>query len=316
MFDGIKKITALEDLPFIPVSVFKNHALKSIPDHEVYKILTSSGTTGDVPSRVFLDNKTANLQSLAMSRIMSHVIGKSRLPMLIVDSRSVIKDRASFSARGAGILGMSVLGRNHEYLLDAEYNVDAGALKKFVDQFNGQKLLIFGFTFMIWKYLFLNEDVKLDLSNAILIHSGGWKKMNDLEVNNEVFKTELNKKYGLKHIRNFYGMIEQVGAIYLEDDEGYLHCPNVSEIIIRNPVDFSVQKKGMPGVIQLISALPQSYPGHSILSEDIGVCMGEDEMEWQGKFFKVSGRIRKADLRGCSDTFGNDSEKVTVNRNE
>ncbi len=303
IFPGVKKITSVEELPFIPVSLFKTHALKSIDDKDVYKVLTSSGTTGDVPSRIFLDSKTANLQSLALAKIMTHVLGKSRLPMLIVDSKSVISDRTTFSARGAGILGMSIFGKNHEYILNDSYEVNENVLRKFAEQFNGQKILIFGFTFMIWKYLVQQTNVKLDLSNAIMIHSGGWKKMHDLEVNNEVFKSELEKRFGLKQVYNFYGMVEQVGSVYMENEKGYLHCPNFSDIIIRNPVDFSVQKNGEEGLVQVISVLPQSYPGHSILTEDIGVCMGEDDTAWKGKYFKILGRAKKADLRGCSDTF-------------
>jgi hypothetical protein len=302
LFDGRKKISSLEELPFLPVSLFKTHALKSIDEKEIYKVLTSSGTTADVPSKIFLDSETAKLQSLALSKIMTQVLGKSRLPMLIVDSGSVIKERTTFSARGAGILGMSVFGKNHEYLLDERFELDEPVLQRFKEQFNGQKILIFGFTFMIWKYLVENKGVDLDLSNAILIHSGGWKKMNDMAVDNEVFKKELNKKFGISQVINFYGMVEQVGSVYMENKKGFLHCPNFSEIIIRNPVDFSVQKNGEEGLVQVISVLPKSYPGHSILTEDIGVCMGEDDMEWKGKYFKLLGRVKKADLRGCSDT--------------
>jgi len=303
LFNGVKKISSIEELPFLPVSLFKTRTLKSIADTDVFKVLTSSGTTGDAPSKIYLDNKTATLQSRALTKIMTHVLGKNRLPMLIVDSKSVIKDRSTYSARGAGILGMSIFGKNHEYLLDDNFEIDKDALKRFAEQFNGQPMLIFGFTFMIWKYLFLKADVKLDLSKAILIHSGGWKKMHDLKIENDAFKKELEKKFGLKQVYNFYGMVEQVGSVYMENEKGYLHCPNFSDIIIRNPVDFSVQKIGEEGLVQVVSVLPQSYPGHSILTEDIGVCLGEDDLQWKGKYFKILRRVEKADLRGCSDTF-------------
>ncbi len=303
VFKDVRNISTIEELPFLPVSLFKTHTLKSITDTEVYKVLTSSGTTGDVPSKIVLDRATANLQTLALSKIMTHVLGKNRLPMLIVDSKSVIKDRNTFSARGAGILGMSVFGKNHEYLLDENFEIDKVALENFILQFNGQKIFIFGFTFMIWQYLFLNPDVKMDLSNAVLMHSGGWKKMNEMAVDNDVFKKKLKEKFGLTQVYNFYGMVEQVGSVYIENEKGSLHCPNFSDIIIRNPVDFSVQKNGEEGLVQVISVLPKSYPGHSILTEDIGVCMGEDDLPWKGKYFKILGRAKKADLRGCSDTF-------------
>ena len=48
----------LTDLPWLPVRLFKNHALKSIEEADIFKVLTSSGTTGDV-SRIFLDKEAA-----------------------------------------------------------------------------------------------------------------------------------------------------------------------------------------------------------------------------------------------------------------
>jgi len=299
-----KEINSTEDIPYLPVSIFKSRELRSVQQEEVYKVLTSSGTTGSVPSRIFLDKNTAKQQTLALSKIMTHILGKERLPMLIVDSKSVLKNRKSFSARGAGILGLSVFGRKHHYILDDNFEIDEEILNQFIEKFNGQKVLLFGFTFMIWKYLFLSEKAKnLDLSNAILIHSGGWKKLQDMAVDNSVFKEKLREKFGLKNIYNFYGMVEQVGSVYIENEKGYLHCPNFSDIIIRNPIDFSVQPHGEPGLIQVLSTLPKSYPGHSILTEDIGVCVGEDDIAWKGKYFKILGRAKKAELRGCSDTF-------------
>lgn len=299
-------IDRFEDLPFLPVSIFKNHYLSSVTEKDVFKVLTSSGTTGTVPSKVVLDKETAQLQTLTLSKILTTVLGNERLPMLIVDSQSVLKDRATFSARGAGILGISIFGKNHQYILDDNYELNEELLQEFLEKFNGKKMLIFGFTFMVWQYLYEKAgNKKIDLSNAILIHSGGWKKLQEMAVDNQTFRQKLLERFGLKQIYNFYGMIEQVGSVFLENSEGYLHCPNFSDIIIRNPYDFSVQPHGKEGLIQVVSVLPKSYPGHSLLTEDIGVCMGEDDSKsgWKGKYFKIIGRAKKAELRGCSDTF-------------
>jgi hypothetical protein len=248
------------------------------------------------------------LQSLALSKIIKHVVGANRLHMLIIDSKVALKDRKSYTARGAGILGLSVFGKKHLYVLDDEFNIDKEKLAAFAKDFNGQPILIFGFTFMLWQYLATTDlGFDLDLSQAILIHSGGWKKLQAMAVDNPTFKATLHKKFGIKpeNIYNFYGMVEQVGSVFLENSDGFLHCPNFSEIIIRNPKDFSVQPHGKEGLIQVLSVLPKSYPGHSILTEDIGVIEGEDSATngWKGKYFKILGRTKKADLRGCSDTF-------------
>lgn len=306
VFGKNRTINSIEDLPFLPVSAFKNHDFKSIPDEEVFKVLTSSGTTGQAVSKIYLNKETAQLQSLALSKIISHVLGKTRLPMLIIDSKAVFSNKQSYSARGAGILGLSVFGKDHTYVLDDNFEFAEDVMATFLEKYDGQPIFIFGFTFMVWLYLFQAKTTKkYDLSKAILIHSGGWKKLTDMAVDNTAFRLALKEKFGLTDIYNFYGMIEQTGSVFLENSDGYLHCPNFADVIIRNPKDFSPQPDGTPGLIQVLSVLPQSYPGHSLLTEDIGVIMGEDNAAngWKGKYFKIIGRAKKAELRGCSDTF-------------
>ena len=59
---------------------------------------------------------------------------------------------------------------------------------------------------------------------------------------------------------------------------------------------------GQKGFIQLISILPKSYPGHIILTEDIGEIIENDcNCKNLGKRFKVHGRSEKSEIRGCSD---------------
>lgn len=300
------KIASIEDLPFIPVSAFKNHQLMSINDGDIFKVLTSSGTTGQSVSRIYLDKETARLQSVALSKIISHVVGPQRLPMLIIDSKVVFANKLSFSARGAGILGLSPFGKDHTYVLNENFEPDEDVLKGFLEKYDGQRIFIFGFTFMVWQ--FLQKAIfekRYDLSNAILMHSGGWKKLTDIAVDNLTFRLKLKEKFNLEYIYNYYGMVEQVGSVFMENQNGYLHAPNFADVIIRNPIDFSVQPVGQPGLIQVISALPKSYPGHSLLTEDIGVLEGVDDSPegWKGKYFRILGRAKKAELRGCSDTF-------------
>lgn len=294
----------IEEIPFLPVSIFKNYNLKSIQDSEVYKVLTSSGTTGQTVSKIYLDRETATLQTLVLSKILSKIIGQKRLPMLIVDSKSVLTTRSQFSARGAGILGLSFFGKDHQYVLDNNFDLNEQILKEFKRKYDGEEVLIFGFTYMIWQYL-ISSNASIDLSNAILIHSGGWKKMLEISVDNETFKSHLKRKFNLTRVHNFYGMVEQVGSVFLEDSTGDLHCPIFSDVIIRNPIDLTVAKDGEVGLIQTLSLLPKSYPGHSLLTEDLGVITGRniDVNGWKGKSFKILGRTRTAELRGCSDTY-------------
>lgn len=295
----------IADLPWLPVRMFKTHELKSVPDDEVYKTLTSSGTTGSGASRIYLDKAAASAQTQELGATLQTVLGGKRLPMLMVDTIGIIKNRRSFSARGAGVLGMANFGRKHVYVLDEHDQPNVDAVKEFLAQYGDAPFLIFGFTFMVWQYLYeVAVEHGLDLSNGTLIHSGGWKKLIDRAVDNAEFRRRFAEDTGLRRIYNYYGMIEQIGTVFLEGPSGNsLYCPDFADVVIRDPQTWREQPVGKPGVIEVVSTLPRSYPGHVLLTEDLGVYNGIDDGDWPGKHFSVTGRLPKAEVRGCSDTF-------------
>lgn len=296
----------MEAFPALTVPLFKQLELKSIPDDAIFKVLRSSGTTGQVPSRIYLDRQTAALQSKTLVKIMQHWLGKDRRPMLIIDHPGVITDRSSFSARGAGIQGLSFMGRNHTYALNNDMSPNWSALEHFCDQFSQQPVLIFGFTFMVWQLLMALEQSghSLRLPQASLLHSGGWKKLQDQAVDNTVFRTKCQQLLGTTQVHNFYGMVEQVGSVFVECEQGHLHCPAYADVLVREPGSWRVLPVGAEGVLQVISLVPHSYPGHLLLTEDKGRLLGEDDCRCgrPGKYFVVLGRMAKAEVRGCSDT--------------
>ena len=299
---------SVEEFPFLPVRLFKEYELKNVSDEEVMKTMTSSGTTGQKVSKIYLDRSTSANQTKVLAKICSEFLGSKRRPMLIIDSKSVLKDRNMFSARGAGILGFSMIGRGAVYALDENMQLDVPAVLAFLEKYAGEPVLLFGFTFMIWEHFYKELerlDMHLPLDGAVLIHGGGWKKLLAEAVDNETFKKSLQSRCGNITVLNYYGMVEQTGSIFMECEHGRLHASNYSDIIIRNPNDFSVCKKGEKGLVQLVSLLPESYPGHSILTEDIGELTGEDDCPCgrHGKTFVIHGRIKNAEIRGCSDTY-------------
>lgn len=297
-----------EALPFLPVRLFKELTLRSVPEEALHRTMTSSGTTGQQVSRIYLDRETSALQSKVLSRIMGEFLGKQRLPMIILDTSAVIKNRAMFSARGAGILGFGMFARDKVFALDEHMALDREGLEAFLKKHEGEDIFLFGFTFMIWQHFVarLRETgYHPDLSRGVLVHGGGWKKLADQHISTERFKRELQETCGLTRVHNYYGMVEQTGTIYMECEHGHLHAPVWSDVTIRRPGDFSVADVGETGLIQVSSVLPRSYPGHVLLTEDEGRILGEDDCPCgrKGKYFEILGRVKRAEVRGCSDTY-------------
>lgn len=296
----------IDDYPSLPARLFKHHHLQSVGDDAVRTVMTSSGTGGH-PSRIVLDATTASLQTKALSRIVADFIGPVRLPMLVIDAPSTVRSRTQFSARAAGILGFALFGRNITYALNDDMSLNLAAIDAFLGRHGTVPVLLFGFTFVVWRHFIEALEAggnRLPLDQGILIHGGGWKKLVDLAVDNATFKRRLKAVTGIGRVHNYYGLVEQTGSIYVECEHGRLHCSLFSDVSIRNS-DFASVPMGRRGLVQLVSLLPHSYPGHVLLTEDEGTIEGEDDCPCgrMGKHFHVHGRTAQAEVRGCSDAY-------------
>jgi hypothetical protein len=309
--DRTRDVDELESLPFLPVRLFKQLELLSVAKSDVVKTVLSSGSTGQKFSRVYLDSTTAANQSYALVRILQSFFGVQRLPMLIVDHPNALADRNTFSARAAAIMGFQSIGRDPTYLLQNDDNsIDLQALATFLQKYQGKPKLIFGFTSMVWQALVreLPEHGKnFDFSGSLIVHGGGWKKLHEQSVTDAIFKESVEQTTGICRVHNYYGMAEQVGSIFVECEHGRLHVPAYSDVIIRSVQDWKSVGQGELGVVQTLSVLPTSYPGHSLLTEDFGMITGEDDCPCGrlGKTVRIEGRLKQAELRGCSDKSSN-----------
>lgn len=301
-------VQSIEDIPPLPVRLFKELDLVSGSREKVNKTVTSSGTTSQSVSRIALDAVTARHQMLVLGNIMTSFIGDRRLPMLVIDTPSVVSNRTVFTARGAGILGFSMFAREKVFALNDAMDLNVESVYDFLRQHRGQPVLVFGFTYMIWKHFYqalLSLGQTVDLSHGILIHGGGWKRLADQSVTAAEFRRGLDDVAGIKEIHDYYGMAEQAGSIFVECEMGVLHAPIYSDIIVRRTLDFSPAEMGESGIVQVVSILPWSYPGHVLLTEDEGRILGEDDCACGrlGKYFVIHGRLDMAEIRGCSDTY-------------
>lgn len=302
----LEDTSTVSSIPFLPVRLFKLFELHSVAKNQIIKTMTSSGTSGQAVSQIFLDARTAYFQSKVLSRIVQQVIGPKRLPMLIFDAPSTIRDRSHFSARGAAILGFSMFGRDVCFALNDQLSPNVDAIRAFLARYGATPFLVFGFTSIVWESFhkhMLGFEGQLSFDNGILLHGGGWKRLTTQSVDNQFFKQTLMTSWGFQRVVNYYGMVEQTGSIFIECGDGNLHSSVFSDIFFRRMSDFEVSPIGELGVVEVMSVIPTSYPGHALLTEDLGVLLGEDNCTcgWKGKYFHIHGRLAEAEIRGCSD---------------
>lgn len=324
-------IQSLAELPFLPVSVFKREQpLCFLTQDDIYRILESSATTGQQPSRIAIDRATAQLMTKGVTAILADYIGTQRRPYLVFDQApGAGKGRAS-NARLAAVQGLLAFATEICYALrpaipEEELKadpdglvLDLDAIEAFCMKYNDSNVIAYGFTYAVYLHLgggleSSNKDIKklmqkfggVLLPKCHILHSGGWKKLQQLSVNKEVFNHAISSVLGntVQMVIDYYGMVEQLGVIYPDCSEGNKHAPRFAQVIIRTPLDWSPSKVGETGIIQVLSALSPSFPGQSLLTEDMGRVIYEDGCPCgrAGIAFRFVERVPKAEIRGCSD---------------
>jgi phenylacetate-coenzyme A ligase PaaK-like adenylate-forming protein len=289
----------IEQLPFLPVTAFKNFELKSISDEDVYRVMVSSGTGGK-RSKVFLDRETARAQTAELSKTLIREFGGSRLPMINVQGSDGGNNQ--FTASSAAVNGFSIMASK---LLNTSTTPDHNEIQAIQDQTMGGVSFVFGFTFNLWIFFkhLEREGVSNFLPDSLVIHGGGWKRLEDQKVSGFEFNALAKKVLGSSRVTNYYGLVEQTGTIFMDCEFGNMHEPPSGALIIRKQSDLSPVSIGEVGLIQVLSTIQKSYPGHSLLTEDLGTWSPNSYCKCgnPGKILKVIGRAKQAEIRGCSD---------------
>ena len=252
LYIDVDSINSLEEIPFIPINMFKYFDLITCKEENVVRILNSSSTTGDSPSKVYIDKATSVRQSRGLISTLTSFLGSYRRPMLIIDSEEVNKKNETITARGAAIRGISSFGKNLTYVMDmvdGDVVLNVKRLKEFEEKYKDEDILVYGFTYIIWTRfvkVLKEKDIRLNIPKMKLLHSGGWKKLTEQKVEKEDFNKTVAEVFGIspKNIIDFYGMVEQVGVVFIDCECGYKHIPDFAEIIIRDFLTLNEVEKG------------------------------------------------------------------------
>lgn len=303
-------IKDFDEIPFIPSSVFKYMDLKSYNGGKS-KIIKSSGTSTNLKSNIRIDISTSINQRKSLSRLLTHILGKNRKNFYVIDAEpSPTTQSKEINARVAGMQGYMIAAKSVKYLLKKKGEKLILNKKILLELYKDNDSVLIGYTFMIWKHLILNEDLKnyknITNNNFKLIHFGGWKRLSNLRISKKQFTKAVIKKIKIKtaNIFDIYGFTEQLGTIY--PSYGFSDCKvsAFSHVLVRDINTLQILPDGKSGFLQFISPLPLSYPGFSLLNDDIGKIskrtkgnFGQEELE-----FEVFPRLNKAVSRGCGDT--------------
>lgn len=300
---GERRYARLAELPWLPVGLFRSHELRSVPAAEV--VTTVSVVGGGPSAGIHLDRATAARSTRAIERVARALLGAAPLPMLMIERGGLVAGEPR-SARAGGIRALSALASEVCFALDAGGELDQAAVEGFLATHGARPFAMVGHTASVWEQFYpAIASWGLDLSHGTLLHSGGRRRLTVQVIDNATLKAKLATAAGLTRIHNVYGLGEQPGAVLVEGEDGLLYPPAFADVVIRDPMTFDELPTGKAGVVQMVSALPTSYPGHSLLTEDLGVVerVDVDVCGRLGKAVRIIGRAPHHRARGAGEPF-------------
>ena len=310
---GLDEAVTIANLPYLPVSVFKaNPPLSLVAANEIKRTLASSSTSGQVPSRVVLDAATARRMTRGVTATIRDFIGAARRPYLVIDIEDNLKPRGELGARGAAIQGLGSFATETVCCLRGDENggsiLDREKLLAFAEKWRHTDVLVYGFTYVIWTQLvepLRHPGISLNMPKIHVLHSGGWKRLEQQAVTREDFTQGVAEVFGCapERVIDYYGMVENVGVVYPDCEHGNKHVPVFAEVIVRDPLTLKPVAAGEQGLVQVCSVLPTSFPGFLLLTDDMAELVGVDGCACgrRGMHFRFKKRVPKAELRGCGN---------------
>ena len=280
-FDA-RSVKTAEQIPFLPISFFKTHSVKTGAWNS-QTIFTSSGTTGQQTSAHHLRDLTFYLEHAV--RCFQHFFGDisqyhflALLPSYLERKDSSLvammdyfikKSRSTFSGFYLKNLGKLV--------------ADLERLKK-----GEKKTILWGVTFAL---LDLAERYHPDLSHCLVFETGGMKGKRP-----EIIRPELHaifrEAFMAEKIFSEYGMTELLSQAYSLGKSGF-SCPPWMTIIGRDMTD--PMQKGLLNETAGINVIDlANFDSVAFIeTEDIGKV-------YENGSFEILGRLDNSDVRGCN----------------
>lgn len=284
----IDSVDCLQKIPFLPISFFKTHTVKTT-QFEPEVIFESSGTTTSINSKHFVKDVSLYKRSFTagFQQFYGNASGKCILGLL-----------PSYLERNNSSLVFMVneLIQKSNHSLSDFYLYDMDKLRSTLlhNEILKQPTLLIGVTYALLDFA---EQYPMQLRHTIVMETGGMKGRREELTRLEVHR-RLQQQLGISLVHSEYGMTELLSQAYSKGD-GIFHCPAWMKVVIREEDDpFSiytsqnVKDKPVTGAVNIID-LANVYSCSFIATSDVGRLFSNGS-------FEVLGRLDNSDIRGCS----------------
>jgi phenylacetate-coenzyme A ligase PaaK-like adenylate-forming protein len=274
----ISSITKMEDIPYLPIELFKSHEVICEPNNKVVTY-TSSGTGGIQSKHIVHD---LSIYEDSFIKGFEYFYGDIKEYTVLALLPSYIeRTGSSLIYMCEKLIQLSKKEESGFYL--NEHELLFKTLKKLEAQ--NKKTLLIGVSFGLLDF---TENYSLDLKNTVVMETGGMKGRRKEMIRQELHEI-LGNGFGVQKIHSEYGMTELLSQAYSLGES--FKCPPWMRVSCRDINDpLSVNKtKGGLNVIDLANIHSCSF----IATQDLG------RIHENGNF-EVLGRFDTSDIRGCN----------------
>ena len=279
-------VTALTDIPFLPIEFFKTHEVRTDPaDWEAAEVFLSSGTTLAQRSQHLV--RDSGLYHANAARIFEAAYGPlsnwtflALLPSYLEQGQSSLVAMVAYFARLSGQAQPAFFLHDHGALRRAL--ADAKAM-------SGRRVMLIGVSYALLDFA-AETGPAPELQHLTVLETGGMKGRRR-ELIREELHQELQQAFGPAGIHSEYGMTELFSQAYSLGD-GRFRCPAPLRVLLRDPSDpFTIggRADGAINVIDLANVDSCAF----IETKDLA------RMHEDGSF-EVLGRMDNSDVRGCN----------------
>lgn len=276
-----KLINKLEEIPFLPVELFKTKKI-FMGDDTPDLVFKSSGTTETGRSRHFV--RYPIIYETAFTKGFEHFYGEAEnqvilglLPSYLEQGESSLVYMTDQLIKQSGSLMSGFYLENFKDLNDVLA----------VCKLANIPTTLLGVTYALLDFA---EEFPQDLSGIRIMETGGMKGRRKEMIRSEVH-SELKDAFNVNQIHSEYGMTELLSQAYSKGD-GIFKCPRWMQISLRKNTDPVYSdpnlSAGMVNIIDLANIESCSF----IATQDLGK-IGPDG-------FEILGRTDHSDVRGCS----------------
>lgn len=276
------KVTAVEHIPFLPISFFKTHQI--ISDKRQPQItFSSSGTTGVIQSRHYVTD--LNIYETSFQSAFNQFYGSTEDYCILALLPSYLEREGSSLIYMVDQLIKDSKHPLSNYFLHnhAELNDVLQHLKS-----SGQKTILIGVTYALLDFI---EVYRPDFPELIIMETGGMKGKRKEMIREELHEI-LTAGFGVQKIHSEYGMTELLSQAYSKG-EGIFNTPPWMKILLRDTNDpLSMVTGSHSGGINVID-LANINSCAFIATQDLGRKFADGS-------FEVLGRFDNSDIRGCN----------------